>query len=78
MLKVNESFEKTVTSEKVESWRYPRFFCRNIGENVVITGGDAAHIFRVLRMREGDIAVVGQNVIVPAGGSVAAGAQLDV
>ena len=57
-MKVNESFEKTVTSEKVESWRYPRFFCRNIGESVVITGSDAAHISRVLRMRAGDIAVV--------------------
>ena len=55
---LNESFEKTVTSDKIESWRYPRFFCGSIGESVVITGGDAAHISRVLRMKPGDIAVV--------------------
>ena len=55
---LNESFEKTVTSEMIERWRYPRFFCGNIGKTVIITGGDAAHITRVLRMRAGDLAIV--------------------
>ncbi len=55
---LNESFEKTVTSEAVESWRYPRFFCENTGDTVIITGGDASHITRVLRMRAGDLAIV--------------------
>ena len=55
---INESFEKTITSALVEEWRYPRFFTENIGETVVITGGDAAHISRVLRMKRGDLAIV--------------------
>ena len=57
-MKLNETSEKTITSEKIESWRYPRFFSDNIGETVMITGSDAAHISRVLRMKRGDIAVV--------------------
>ena len=33
----------------------PRFFCREAGDDTVtITGGDAKHILRVLRMRPGD------------------------
>ena len=43
-----------------------------VAENAVIEPGAS------VGEAEGDIAVVGQNVIVPAGGSVAAGAQLDV
>ena len=57
-MKLNESFEKTITSEDVERWRYPRFFGENSGEAAVITGPDAVHISRVLRMRAGDLAVV--------------------
>lgn len=57
-MKLNEGFEKTVTSETVEEWRYPRFFTGNIGENVIITGTDAAHISKVLRMKRGDLAVI--------------------
>ena len=57
-MKLNEGFEKTITADAVESWRYPRFFCENIGETVMITGTDAVHISRVLRMKKGDIAVI--------------------
>lgn len=57
-LKLSESFEKTITSERVEDWRYPRFFTDNIAETVFITGSDAVHISRVLRMKRGDLAVV--------------------
>ena len=57
-MKLTNSFEKTITSEKVEDWRYPRFFTDNIGETVVITGGDASHISKVLRMKQGDLAVI--------------------
>lgn len=57
-MRLNEEFEKTITSAEVEEWRYPRFFTENIGENVVITGTDAVHIARVLRMRAGDRAII--------------------
>ena len=57
-MKLNESFEKTITSGEVERWRYPRFFTDNIGETAVITGGDASHITKVLRMKRGDLAVI--------------------
>ena len=57
-MKLNEGFEKTVTAVPVEDWRYPRFFTENIGENVTITGTDAAHISKVLRMKRGDLAVI--------------------
>lgn len=57
-MRLNEGFEKTVTSEDVERWRYPRFFCTDVGENVLITDGDAVHISRVLRMKRGDLAIV--------------------
>ena len=44
---------------KMERWRYPRFFTDNISEELaVVSGEDAAHISRVLRMRAGDIAVI--------------------
>ena len=55
---LNESFEKTITDTAVERWRYPRFFTENIGKTAVITGPDAAHISRVLRMKSGDLAIV--------------------
>ena len=55
---LNESFEKTITDGAVERWRYPRFFTENIGKTAVITGADAAHISRVLRMKSGDLAIV--------------------
>ncbi len=58
-MKLNEEFEKTITSECVEEWRYPRFFSGNISDSTVfIDGTDASHIMRVLRMRRGDLAVV--------------------
>ncbi|MBQ9484483.1 MAG: 16S rRNA (uracil(1498)-N(3))-methyltransferase [Ruminiclostridium sp.] len=57
-MKLNEGFEKTITPESVERWRYPRFFTENVGECAVITGSDAAHITKVLRMKRGDLAVV--------------------
>ena len=57
-MKLNEGFEKTVTSENIERWRYPRFFGENTGETALIAGTDAVHISRVLRMKEGDLAIV--------------------
>lgn len=56
-----ESFEKTITSDEVESWRYPRFFCDNISPesgHIIIKDGDAKHISDVLRMKKDDLAVV--------------------
>lgn len=44
---------------KKERWRYPRFFTENISENIAaVSGEDAGHITKVLRMRVGDIAVI--------------------
>lgn len=57
-MKLNESFEKTITGESVERWRYPRFFTENIAETALITGSDAQHISKVLRMKRGDLAVI--------------------
>lgn len=57
-MKLNESFEKTITAEDVERWRYPRFFGDNSGETAVISGGDAVHISRVLRMKPGELVIV--------------------
>lgn len=57
-MKLNESFEKTITTENVERWRYPRFFGENAGETALITGTDAVHISRVLRMKTGEYAIV--------------------
>lgn len=57
-MELNESFEKTITTDKIERWRYPRFFTDNIGERAVVTGSDAVHIFQVLRMKVGELAVI--------------------
>lgn len=57
-MKLNEEFEKTVTSGEVERWRYPRFFGEHTGDTALITGTDAVHISRVLRMKAGDLALV--------------------
>ena len=57
-MKLNESFEKTVTDEKIERWRYPRFFAHTDGDTAVISGEDAKHIGTVLRMKAGDLAVL--------------------
>ncbi len=44
---------------KMERWRYPRFFTENISETAaVLSGEDAKHATQVLRMREGDCAVI--------------------
>lgn len=44
---------------KMERWRYPRFFTDNISDTTaVISGEDAKHAVQVLRMREGDHAVI--------------------
>ena len=44
---------------KMERWRYPRFFTENISETTaVLSGEDAKHAVQVLRMREGDYAVI--------------------
>lgn len=61
-MELNEGFEKTITKEKNERWRYPRFFAQNDGESTVITGEDAKHISTVLRMKQGDLAVICDNV----------------
>lgn len=52
------NFEKTITDQKIERWRYPRFFAHTGGDTVVITGEDAKHIGTVLRMKAGDLAVI--------------------
>lgn len=57
-MELNESFEKTITADKIERWRYPRFFTDNIGERAVVTGSDAVHIYQVLRMKAGEFAVI--------------------
>ena len=44
---------------KTERWRYPRFFTENISDTAaVLSGDDAKHAIQVLRMREGDYAVI--------------------
>ena len=46
-------------TEKIERWRYPRFFTENINdERGVIGAEDAKHAAQVLRMRAGDCAVL--------------------
>lgn len=57
-MELNEEFEKTVTDEKIERWRYPRFFTENIGKTAVLTPEDSKHICQVLRMKQGDYAVI--------------------
>ena len=45
--------------QKIERWRFPRFFTENISEETaVVSGEDAKHIAVVLRMRAGDNAVL--------------------
>lgn len=55
---INEEFEKTITDDEIERWRYPRFFTDNIGETAVVTGADAVHISQVLRMKPSELAVI--------------------
>ncbi|MBE6902692.1 MAG: 16S rRNA (uracil(1498)-N(3))-methyltransferase [Ruminococcaceae bacterium] len=44
---------------KMERWRFPRFFTENISETTaVLSGEDSKHAVQVLRMREGDHAVI--------------------
>ncbi|MCM1333673.1 MAG: 16S rRNA (uracil(1498)-N(3))-methyltransferase [Bacteroides sp.] len=58
-MRLNEGFEKSVTSAEVERWRYPRFFTDEIGEKgAFLRGGEAKHCVRVLRMKAGDLAVI--------------------
>ncbi len=57
-MELNESFEKTITDEKIERWRYPRFFTENIGKTAALTPEDSKHICQVLRMKAGDYAIV--------------------
>ena len=52
------SSEKTVTSENIERWRYPRFFAPCCGGEAVVSGADAMHMTCVLRMKPGDLAIV--------------------
>lgn len=53
--------EIKAAEEKNDRWRYPRFFAGNDGERAFVRGEDAKHIFAVLRMKEGDLAVVCDN-----------------
>lgn len=57
-MELNEEFEKTITAEKIERWRYPRFFTENIGKTAMLTSEDSKHISQVLRMKAGDYAIV--------------------
>ena len=51
----------SLTEDKNERWRYPRFFAPNDGERAIVTGEDAKHISAVLRMKIGDMAVICDN-----------------
>lgn len=53
-----DNFEKTITDQKIERWRYPRFFAHTDGDTAVISGEDAKHIGTVLRMKAGELAVL--------------------
>ena len=53
-----DNFEKTITDQKIERWRYPRFFAHTGEDTAVITGEDAKHTGTVLRMKAGDLAVI--------------------
>lgn len=58
-MRLNETFEKTVTSAEVERWRYPRFFTGEITEKTALLHGEQAkHCAKALRMRIGDLAVL--------------------
>lgn len=44
---------------KMERWRYPRFFCENISDTrAELSTEDSKHAAQVLRMRNGDMAVI--------------------
>lgn len=44
---------------KMERWRYPRFFCGNISDDrAELSAEESKHAAQVLRMREGDFAVL--------------------
>ena len=44
---------------KQERWRYPRFFTENVADDTaIVSGEDVKHITSVLRMKQGDIAVL--------------------
>lgn len=81
-MRANESFEKTITSEDVERWRYPRFFCEISEDKAVVTGEDAHHLLKVLRMRPGDKAVLcdqdGMDYLASLSGSDASNAYFQV
>ncbi len=48
-----------MSEEKIERWRYPRFFTDNISDTAaVLNAEDSKHVSQVLRMRQGDIAVI--------------------
>ena len=48
-----------MSEEKIERWRYPRFFTENISETAaVLDAEDSKHVAQVLRMRPGDLAVI--------------------
>lgn len=48
-----------MSEEKIERWRYPRFFTENVSETAaVLSAEDSKHVSQVLRMRPGDIAVI--------------------
>lgn len=48
-----------MTEEKIERWRYPRFFTENVSEKTaVLNGEDSRHVTKVLRMKRGDFAVI--------------------
>ncbi|MDE6579860.1 MAG: 16S rRNA (uracil(1498)-N(3))-methyltransferase [Ruminiclostridium sp.] len=51
----------TVTEDKTERWRYPRFFGQSDGERAFITGEDAKHLSTVLRMKAGELVVLCDN-----------------
>lgn len=48
-----------MSEEKMERWRYPRFFTGNVSEtSAVLDAEDSRHVSQVLRMRPGDLAVI--------------------
>lgn len=57
-MELNESFEKVITEDKIERWRYPRFFAHTNGDIAAVTGEDAKHIGTVLRMKAGELAIL--------------------
>lgn len=58
-MQLNEGFEKTITNEEIERWRYPRFFGESIlNETAFLSGEEARHCAQVLRMKAGELAVI--------------------